>query len=174
LDAQGTLVERQSNDRLRMGRALPLLFPRFPKGVQREGASWEEPVEWNALVGEWRVAWRALLKWRVEGFSACDAGLCADLSFEATLTPTLLEAPAWARGQTESVAFKGRGSGRAVYDVRRQLLLSNSFAYSGLVTIGVRRLEEIPWDQRVGSRAAGGPGSILLQIEDKADLRKQD
>jgi len=172
LDRQGTVVDRQQAETVRTGRLTDFLFPRFPKGSERIGDSWTEPLTWMETVGEWKVRWEGNIQWTLEGFEPCYENLCARLTYQVKMDPQQLMPPEWAAKISGSPSFEGQGHGEALYEVKEKVLLSNTFSYGGDLSIPLSNLGDIPWDQRVGDHAPSEAGTVLLRFTDKFDIRK--
>ncbi len=172
LDAQGTLVSRQNASSLRLGRAVTSLFPRFPKGIQRVGSRWTEPIEWTLAIGDWRIAWEGELSWLLKDYEPCYKEECAKLTYEAHVLPRILQPPQWAKGNVTDASFQGKAGGEVLYNVKKGIVISAAFAQNGNLTVGINHLDSIPSESRVGVPLSGGPGAIVMQMTNRFDVRK--
>jgi hypothetical protein len=175
LDPQGTVVERQTADHARLGRALAFLFPRFPKGALRPGSSWEENVEWHEGLGKWTINYQGTAHWLVKGYEPCQGGACVRLTCEVQMDPTVIQSPGWVI--TSSVTAKTTedrliATGEAVYDSGQKALDSFSLSYQTTITIPSNRLEDIDWEERSSDAVLQGPGLIRMRLTEHLDIRK--
>lgn len=170
VDPEGALLDRKPAG-WRLNRLGMQVLPRFPKGIERSGASWSEEIAWTEPVGEWTIDWKADLHWTLDSFDTCYAGACAKLSYQAKLVPTLAQVPNWAKGAVKEVLFEGTGSGTAQYDAGHQALLSNIFSYSGKLLIPISELDRVPEEMRVGQVMSEGAGVIVIDFKNTIDLR---
>ncbi|HVO32411.1 MAG TPA: hypothetical protein VMU17_00765 [Elusimicrobiota bacterium] len=171
LDPEGTLVQRAGTQSARVGRSMNFLFPYFPKGNQRPGHTWSEHIAWNETSGEWAMTWQADLKWTLADFEPCYDDYCARLTYEARLVPALTQRPNWAPANAGDITFEGAGSGEAVYNPKRRRVISNRLAYKGAISVPIPRLEDVPWDQRVGNYTTTGPGVVRIELDNQVDIR---
>ena len=171
LDKQGTLLERSAGAAWRTARALQFLFPRFPKGFLRRGNTWTEPLEWTETINDWTLGWKGDLRWSVKDFETLNDQPCARLVYEAALSPSLLKEVFWAKGSSRDVQYSGKNHGEAIFNVQEKSMVSNTFAYEGTLKIHIPNLENVPEALRVGAPITHSEGDVVLQVNDKMDLR---
>ncbi len=178
VDKQGTLIERAGDGPgihevpfWRMSRALQFLFPAFPKGSLRKEATWTDHVEWTDTISEWRIGWKADLRWVVKDFEIVYEKPCARLVYEATLTPRILQEPVWVGGAGKTIQYNVQGSGEVLYSIKEKSLISNTFDYTGTLMIPIPDLELVPDTQRVGDVLIMGKGDVVLKFKNKLDVR---
>jgi hypothetical protein len=171
LDKQWTLLERREGSAWRMGRALQFLIPKFPKGPLRPGSTWKEHLAWTEGIGDWRVGWQADLQWVLKGFETCYGAPCAQLSYEASLEPSLQQEAVWSKGASHNIRFSGQARGEALYNVAEKYVISNTLIYSGTAKIHIPQLSAVPEDLRVGAFSSDDDGDVVLQFNDKIDVR---
>jgi hypothetical protein len=171
LDKQWTLLERQEGSAWRVGRAMQFLIPKFPKGLVRPGSTWTEHLAWQEGIEGWRIGWQADLQWVLKGFDTCYGVPCAQLSYVASLQPTLLQQAPWSKGANPLIGYAGEARGDALYNVAEKFVISNSMTYSGTVRIHIPKLNAIPVELIMGISRGDGDGDVVLQFNDKIDVR---
>jgi hypothetical protein len=171
IDGQGTVLELQSLDRLRIGRVITFLFPRFPKGTHRLGSSWSEDVDWMESLGDWKIILRGTAHWQVRGYETCSEGSCVRLVYRVEMSPAVLQMPEWARGKVKPAQGQITGTGEVLYDLEQKSLVANTLTYKGDISLPLDRLEQIPWEDRVGNTALEGPGDLVLRLSNRWDVR---
>jgi len=171
LDKEGTLLERNAGAAWRTGRSLQFLIPKFPKGPLRRGSTWTESLEWTETINDWTIGWEGELRWAVKDFETFDDHPCAKLDYEAALKPSLRQEAFWAKGSGRDIQFSGQAHGEAIFNVREKSLVSNTFTYAGTLKIHIPSLENVPEERRVGFTISHSEGDVLLQVNDKMDLR---
>jgi len=170
-DKQWTLLERREGAAWRTGRALQFLIPKFPKGLVRPGSTWKEHLEWTEVMSDWRLGWRADLQWVLKDFDTCYGDPCAQLAYSASIEPVLLQEPFWSKGASRDIRFSGQAHGEALYNVKEKFVISNTLTYSGTAKIHIPRLEAVPENVRVGASMVSSDGDVVLQFDDKIDVR---
>lgn len=171
LDKQWTLLERREGAAWRIGRALEFLIPKFPKGPVRPGSTWKEHLEWTEVTSDWKLGWQADLQWVLKGFEPCYGVPCAQLAYDATLQPVLLQEASWSKGASRDIHFAGTAHGEALYNTTQKFVISNTLTYSGKIKIHIPNLEEVPEELRVGAPPINSDGDVVLQLDDKIDIR---
>jgi len=170
-DKQWTLLERREETAWRVGRALQFLIPKFPKGLVRPGSAWKEHLAWTEIIGGWKIGWQADLQWVLKDFDTCDGAPCAQLSYEASIEPTLLQEAFWSKGANQKIQFAGQARGNALYNVVEKFVISNTMAYSGKAKIHIPQLDAVPDELKSGVSRGEGDGDVVLQFNDKIDVR---
>jgi len=171
LDKQGTLLERSAGSVWRLEGAVQFMIPKFPKGSMKRGSRWQEHLEWTETSDGWKFGWKADLQWTVQGFKTCYGDPCAQLAYEATIQPSLLQEVFWSQGADRDIHFTGQAHGEALYNIKQKFLISNTLDYQGKIAIHVHNLKEIPESLRIGALPVANEGDIVLQIENKIDVR---
>ncbi len=170
-DKTGMVLERRVSYSPRLGKSLTFIAPKFPKGAQKAGDTWNESIEWLDDYSGWKIAWRGKLQWSMGGIFPCQGKHCAQLLSVGDLRPVLRGVPDWARGITKKIDGKASATGRAQFDSSRKQLAANFLSYEGLVRIPITKLQNIPMDLRVGRRVKG-PGEIVIYLDNKIEIRK--
>ena len=148
------------------------IFPLFPKGTQHPGSSWTEHIAWEEPIGEWQIAWDAVLVWELKDFEACYGTTCAKLMYQGTLRPHIVRAPSWTAKGITDISFEGRSTGEALYNTRDKIVIGNSHQYAGKLSIQIPNLQSIPEEQRVGYSVPEEPGTVVIQFSNKFDIQK--
>lgn len=172
LDKQGLVLERRSALTPRLGKSLPFIALRFPKGSLKPGKTWTESIQWVDDYNGWKVAWSGTLHWSLGEMDVCGQNQCAEIRSLADLKPRLVDTPDWAAGAMGALTGKASASSLAQFDFSRHKLIGHAFAYQGLLRISIRSLERIPMEFRVGRRVKG-PGDIVIYVDNKVDVRTQ-
>lgn len=180
LDGRGHIHARALRGSFRTGRTGPFVMPDWPSRNLRTGAEWDEPVEWIAAYGDWKISWRGRLHWKLEGITSINGAPCLYLKYRAFVAPSLWENPEWANHLVRRISFTGTGTGEAFFDTRARQLYSNDFLQEGALSIPIDDIYHIPREvrvgrtprQRYGHKAVREPGVLIFQIKDKLDVRK--
>jgi hypothetical protein len=174
LDPQGELLERSIASSNRIGRAMTYIFPAFPKRTLLPGSTWTEKVAWEEGIDDWQIGWDADLAWKLTGFEDCAGTTCAKLNYSGTLHPHIIKPAPWTHIKVADVAFDGRLEGAALYNTRDQVLIANTQSYSGKLNIPVPNLAKIPDEERIGAYVPEEPGSVVIQVSNKFDVRQSN
>jgi hypothetical protein len=173
-DSQGTLLERDVTDRMRLGRVVAAIFPQFPKGTLHPKQSWSEDVDWETGISGWKVRFKGTARWVIKNYEFRLGKPLVHLVYEAVVNPEVIGVPGWVKvsrsliKETEPITVRGD----ALYDPKGKMLVSHSLNYAGTVWVGMDRLEDIPWEERPSDARLNGSGFIRLQLTDRFDLRK--
>jgi hypothetical protein len=181
LNQSGVILKRENNFSVRLGRSVNFLMPHWPAGVHRTGDTWEEPVGWVETLADWKIFWRGRLHWTIAGYEVLADRPLIQLHYTAEMSPALWEVPAWAKGVVRSASFSGTSEGDLLFNEQTHEVFSNVFTQEGALTLPISDIYRIPMEQRVGRlpRHRWGqsvepvPGTIVLQIKDKVDVRKR-
>ena len=171
LSKKGNILERHYVLAPRLGKSIPFLTPRFPKGSVRHGKTWDEDIEWLDAYDDWLINWSGTLHWTAGELEDCGTDTCVKLTYTADLKPRLRKSPEWAGQAATSAQGEASSEGQVLFDASHRRLVGNLFSYDGLLRIPISKLERIPWELRVGRRVKG-PGEIMIRFENKIDVRK--
>jgi hypothetical protein len=172
MDNGGNVLKRDDVAASRLGKSLPFLTPRWPKELHRKGDSWTETIEWTDQIDLWKIRWQGELQWTLTRYEACSQSKCARLKYEAHLTPTLMDTPAWARSVVSSINFNGDAFGTALFDMQQNQLVSNSFSYRGALSIALLDLARIPAYKHAPGPRIHEPGAVVVQLTNKININK--
>jgi hypothetical protein len=136
------------------------------------GSRWTEFAEWTERLGDWKIYWAGTLEWTADTIVPYGRDRCVRLTYTAQLRPQVWDAPAWAKGSLGRPYAETATEGVAIFDPVHGRMVSNTFSYEGLLHIPIQNLGRIPWALRVGRGVRGVPGTIVLRLQNKIDVRK--
>lgn len=172
LTASGQVKERITANASRSGRALSLLYPRWPNKAIVHNDMWEEYDEWFSSVDQWTFRWSAHLRWKMVGFEPCGEAHCARLVNDMTLTPTVVKSPAWATKGIFSPHFFGHGEGHALIDTSTDHFVENVLQFEGDLKIPIVDLRLVPENGQPVLRTDTLPGELVFHLNEKISVTK--
>lgn len=172
IDKKGNLQARQYVLTPRLGKSAEFMFPAFPKDGLKYGQTWTLPMRWAEGIGEWAVLWSGEAQWTLKERIRCGDDTCAHLTYSANLAPKLVGRPSWSANATGSPNYRGQMNGSVLFDLNQHRVIDNHMTHSGQLRIPINDLGLIPREQRIGRAVDNISGELLVDFQNRVELRE--